>query len=164
MRKRLFLYLAIACFLGLMVIFVVDGYMGVYDTVKATAGEQEQIIDPDQWYRNRYEPMVGATWGGKIFFTYEVENRRFSSYETSIQASVWQENEKVLDLLSEEKSIEPWGKTSVEWVVDSAKLEARGTSRAQYTIKIERDGVKRDMVVYFSVPYPEAVPLKPPPG
>ncbi len=47
MRKNLFLYLALACFVGLIAIFVVDGYMGIYDTVYITTGKQEYKVDAD---------------------------------------------------------------------------------------------------------------------
>ena len=96
MRKNLFLYLSIACFLSLLAIFVIDGYMGIYDTLEVTADEHSQTIEPDQWNHNRYEPSIRAEWGSKVFFTYMVENRRFSNYTTPINASVWKENEKLI--------------------------------------------------------------------
>jgi len=161
MRRHLFLYLAIACFLSLLAIFVVNGYMGIYDTIHITAGEHKQMVEPDHWYRHRYDPSADTVWGGKVFFTYEVENRRFSSYMTPIQASVWQEKEKVFDLFFEEKSVEPFGKVTVEWILDSAELEARGFSYGQYTVKIERKGVERRIRVSFHTPE-QALP-KPPP-
>lgn len=162
MRRHLFLYLAIACFFGLLAIFVVDGYMGIYDTVRVTAGEHEQTIEADRWYRNRYQPSAGATWGGKVFFTYELENRRFSRYVTPIEASVWKEKEKIINLFSGESSVEPFGKVSVEWTLDSAELETRGFSPGQYTVKIVREGAERTILVYFNVS-PNGAPIKPPP-
>ena len=36
MRRHLFLYLALACFAGLIAISIVDGYMGIYNTVYIT--------------------------------------------------------------------------------------------------------------------------------
>ena len=65
--RRLFLYLAIACFAALVAIFVVDGYMGVYDTLYVTVGEYEQEIEADYW--ERYDNNVwytGARAGEKI--------------------------------------------------------------------------------------------------
>ncbi|GAI56646.1 unnamed protein product, partial [marine sediment metagenome] len=44
MRKNLFLYLTLACFFGLIAIFIVDGYLGIYDTIYVTAGEQEERV------------------------------------------------------------------------------------------------------------------------
>jgi hypothetical protein len=40
------LYLALACFAGLIAIFIADGYLGIYDTAYVTAGEYEQEIEP----------------------------------------------------------------------------------------------------------------------
>jgi len=61
MRRNLFLYLALTCFLALIVIFFVDGYMGIYDTTYITVGEQEQIIEPDYWLQ-QYPPGVEMTY------------------------------------------------------------------------------------------------------
>jgi len=47
MRRYLFLYLTLACFFGLVAIFIVDGYIGIYDTLYITAGEREQTIEAD---------------------------------------------------------------------------------------------------------------------
>ena len=161
MRRHLFLYLAIACFLVLLAIFVVDGYMGIYDTIHITAGEHKQMVEPDHWYRHRYDPSAGTVWGSKVFFTYTVENRRFSSYVTPVKASVWQEKEKVFDLFSQEESVEPFGKVIVAWTLDSNELESRGFSYGQYTVKIEREGAERNILVSFHTPAP--TPPKPPP-
>jgi hypothetical protein len=43
------LYLALACFAGLIAISIVDGYMGIYYTVYITTGEYEQEIKPESW-------------------------------------------------------------------------------------------------------------------
>jgi len=167
MRRNPFLYLALACFIGLIAIFVFDGYLGIYDTISITAGEREQTVAPDHWYRYRYNPSVGVVWGEeRVFFSYEVDNRQFSGYVTTIQASVWKENEKVVDLFSEDKTIEPFDKIKVEWILDSEQLQTRGFSEGEYTVKIERKGVERKIIVGYHVPapppYPEKVPLPPP--
>jgi hypothetical protein len=167
MRKNLFLYLALVCFLALISIFVADGYMGVYDTIYVTAGEQQQVIEPDYWLQQYPSPPPGITyyisaqWEQKVFFRYEIDNRRFSSYSTVVGASVWQENEKVLDLLSEAKSIEPFDKVSVEWTLSTEELgqPVVGTSN-QYTVKISYGEVERRIVVDFY--YPQEYPVPPP--
>jgi len=152
MRKHLFLYLAIVCFLGLLAIFVADGYMGIYDTLEVTANEYNQTIEPDQWNHNQYERSIHAGWGSKVFFTYVVENHRFTGYTTSINASVWKENEKLLDLFSQEKSAEPFDRLSAEWILDSKELEFLGFSSEQYTVKIEREGTEHAVLVRFNTP------------
>jgi len=177
MRRNLFLYLAIACFAALIAIFIVDGYLGIYDTVYVTAGEREQVIEPDYWLKRYPVPPpefkaayhMSAEWGQKVFFRYEIDNRRFSSYPTIVQASVWQENEKVLDLFSEEKSVKPFDKVMVEWTLLTQELDEAGLSvdgRAQYTVKIKHGEVERRIVVDLYYPtepvYPKVVPPPPP--
>jgi len=164
MGKNLYLYLAIACFLALLAIFVVDGYMGIYDTVTVTAGESKQTIEPDTWYRQRSQPSTSAYWGTKVFFTYRLENRRFTSYVTPIQASLWQEKGKVMDLFAADKEVATFGEASVEWILDSSELEARGFSRGQYTVKIKRAGEERSILVHFRTPNPPSpLPVRPTP-
>jgi hypothetical protein len=164
MRKNLFLYLALACFVGLIAIFVFDGYLGIYDTINITAGEREQTVDPDHWYRYRNNPSVQAVWGEeRVFFSYEVNNRWFSSYVTPIQASVWQENNKVVDLFSGDKSIGPFDQTTVEWTLDSEHLQSLGFDHGEYTIKIERKGTERKVILGYYLPAPPPYPTKVPP-
>jgi hypothetical protein len=162
MRKNIFLYLALACFLSLIAIFIFDGYMGIYDTTYVTAGEQEQVIGPDYWLQ-QYPPgaemtyYIGAQWGQKVFFRYEIDNRCFASYSTLVQASVWQENEKLFDLFSEEKSMGPFDTATMEWTLSTEELEppVAGAS-TQYTVKISYGEVERRIIVdfYYPVEYP----------
>ena len=137
--------------------------MGIYDTTYITVGEQEQIIEPDYWLQ-QYPPgvemtyYIGAQWGQKLFFRYEIDNRRFSSYSTLVQASLWQEDEKLLDLFSEEQSIEPFDTATMEWELSTEDLEkpVPGTS-TQYTVKISYGEVTRRIIVDFY--YPEEYPV-----
>ena len=149
-RRNLFLYLAITCLVSIIAIFVADGYLGVYDTIYVTSQEREQRIGPEYWTRQVLLPPGGqftysvvANWDETVHFRYEIDNRRFSSYSTSIQASLWKENQKVFDLFSEDKSIEPFGKIVVEWTLDSKRIEEEGFSVGQYTVKIENKEVER---------------------
>ncbi len=170
-RRNLFLYLALACFVGIIAIFIVDGYMGIYDTVYIVAGEREQTIKADFWLRRyRASPPayhISVEWEEKVFFCYEVDNRQFSTYSTPIQASVWKENEKLLDLFSEDESIKPFDKVRVEWTLDSEQLQSRGFSQGEYTVKIERKRVERKIRIGYHYPptrpvYPQKVPPPPP--
>lgn len=159
MRRYLFLCLALACFIGLIAIFIVDGYLGIYDTLYVTAGEYEQKIEPDHWLRYDWIWSTGVSWGEKVFFRYEVDNRHFSTYSTTIQASVWKENEQITELLAEDRVVKPFDKTTVEWILDSKELESSGFSEGQYTIKIERDGVERKIIVDYYLKYPARVAI-----
>jgi len=122
MRKHLFLYLTLACFFGLIAIFIVDGYLGIYDTIYVTAGEREEKIEPDSWLQQNKFRSVGVSWGEKALFRYELDNRRFSSYSADIDVSVWRSQEKVLDLISQPISIAAFDKEQLEWVVDTVEL------------------------------------------
>ena len=169
-KRNLYLYLAIACLIGIIAIFIVDGYLGIYDTIYITSGEQEMTVEPEYWSgrypgaREAYYYM-GGNWGEEVFFRYEIDNRRFSSYPTFVQASLWRENEKVLDLFSEDKLIKSFDKAMVEWTLDSEGLQSHGFDVGEYTVKIEREGVEQRIIVaYHSLspqqPYP-VYPLPP---
>lgn len=159
--KNRYLYLALVCFLGIMAIFIVDGYMGIYDTVYITSGEQEQNIEADFWLRDY---NVGSVWtegGQKVFFRYEVDNRLFSSYSAGIEVSLWSSKQKVLDLLSQQIEVASFSKEQVEFVVNTAELEQGSLERGvEYTILIKRGEVERSIILYLS---PSPVPKIPPP-
>jgi hypothetical protein len=154
MRKNLFLFSALACFVGLIAIFVVDGYMGIYDTIYIKAGEYEQRIEPDRFLeQDRFFP-TGVSWGEKVFFRYEVNNRKFSTYSPTITVSVWHENNKINNLLSTDTVVEPFAMATIEWTLDSMELESFGFTEGNYTVIIERDEVERRIIVDYHVEYP----------
>jgi hypothetical protein len=168
MHGKLFLYLALACFLALIVIFVADGYIGIYDTTYLTIGERQRTIEADYWLPEHPAPSgikiaydVHTEWGQRVFFRYEIDNRLFSTYATTVQASLWQENEKLLDLFSEAKTIEPFDKAVAEWTLSTDELEPPlASTSAEYTVKISWGEVERNIVVDFY--YPQVEPLPPP--
>ena len=148
--RNLFLYLALACFLGLVVIFVVDGYMGVYDTIYITAGGQEQKIEADFWSQEYNVWSMGAIYGETVSFRYEVDNRRFSTYSADIEVSVWHSQQKVRDLKSQPMSIAAFDKEELEWVVDNTELlptDILPEQSYQYTVIIKRGEIERRIVV-----------------
>ena len=162
--KRRFLYLAIACFVGLVTIFVVDGYMGIYDTVYVTIGEYTQKIEAAYWLQERpeYAPVpvsgegdevtyyISARVEDNVSFRYVIENHQFSDYYTLVQSSVWQENEKVLDLFSGNISVKPFGKGTAEWKLSSEDLGI--TTSTQCTVRISHGDIERRIIVDFYVP------------
>ena len=168
-RRNLFLYLAIACFVGIIAIFIVDGYLGIYDTVYVTTGEFEQEISPDFWQgqpRSRYAyPFhIGARWGESVHFRYEIDNRRFPTYTTTVEASVWKSSEKVIDLFSQDISVSNFDKVTVNWTLSAQELEKADLGIGDYTVKIKRGEVElgRGIVLGFYSPeepgYPKLVP------
>ncbi len=176
MRRNLFLYLALACFVGLLAIFVVDGYIGIYDTVYVTTGEYEQKIEADVWQRQYptygediyEEPMpveggkgayyMGANREDKISFRYEVDNRKFATYKADIEVSVWHSQEKVRNLISQPVSISAFDKGESEWVVDNTELlptDILPEQSYEYSIIIKRGEIERRIVVSINpVGYP----------
>jgi len=165
-RRNLFLYLTLVCFFGLIAIFIVDGYMGVYDTVYVTAGEREQKIESDVWLRGDKFWSSGVNRGEKAFFRYEVDNRQFSSYTADIEASVWRMQEKVRDLIAQPISIDAFDKGQVEWVIDSTEIlpgDALPEQSYEYTIIIKRGEIERNVIIYINpVPYaPKLAPVPP---
>ena len=165
-RKNLFLYLTLACFTGLIAIFITDGYMGIYDTVYITAGEREQKIEADFWLRQDRIWSTGTNWGEKVFFRYEVDNRQFSSYTADIEVSVWRSQEKVRDLISQPILIGAFDKGQLEWTVDTTELLPGGIpaeQRFEYTVIIKRGEIERKIIVYLNpLAYtPKSVPVPP---
>jgi hypothetical protein len=164
MAKRssnLSLYLAIACFLGIVAVFLVDGYMGIYDTIWVTAGEHTQKIDSEYWERGGKEHAfpIGVTGGEVVSFRYQVDNRRPSSYSLDINASLWKSNQKIRELLiSSDDKVRPFSHSRIyEWTLDTAGLELE-----EYTVKIKRDGVERRVVLGLRSPSPRVYPVYPP--
>ena len=166
-RRNLFLYLALACFTSLIAIFIVDGYMGIYDTVYITAGEHEQKIDASHWLRQDRYWSTGVERGGKAFFRYEVDNRQFSGYTADIEVSVWHSQEKVSDLISQKMSIAGFDKGQLEWTVDTTELipaDLPPEQGYQYTVVIKRGEIERKTIMQINpvpyVPKPVVPPLR----
>jgi len=163
-RRNLFLYLTLACFFGLIAIFIVDGYMGIYDTIYITAGEREQTIEPDFWLRQDRIWSTGTSWGEKVFFRYEVDNRQFSTYSADIEVSVWHSQEKVRDLLSQQILISAFDKGQLEWVLDTEEILPESIpleQRYDYTVIIKRGEIERKIIVNVNpITYPPEYPAK----
>ncbi len=170
MRKNLFLYLTLLCFFGLIAIFIVDGYMGIYDSLEITAGERPQTIEPDEWLRQEKFGARGVTVSQdeKVFFRYEIDNRRFSSYTADIEVSVWRSQEKVRDLASQQIPIAAFNKGQLEWVIDTAELfpsDIPPEQSYEYTIIIKRGQIERNIILRINpTAYPPILyPPKPAP-
>ena len=150
--RNLFLYLALACFLGLVVIFVVDGYMGVYDTIYITAGGQEQKIEADFWSQEYNVWSMGAIYGETVSFRYEVDNRRFSTYSADIEVSLWHSQQRVASLASQQMQISPFAKGQLEWAVDTSELDTSTEEQAyQYTLIIKRGELERRLILFLDL-------------
>ena len=159
-RKYLYLYLTLVCFFGLIAIFIVDGYMGIYDTIYVTAGELEQEIEADTWLREDKFWSTGVNRGEKAFFSYEVDNRQLSSYTADVEVSVWRSQEKVRDLISQQLVIAAFDKGQLEWVIDTAELlpgDIPPEQSYEYTVIIKRGDIERKIIMHIN---PTAYPIK----
>lgn len=162
-KRNLYLYLALACFVGILVIFIADGYLGVYDTLYITVQEREQEVEPDYWQRTWVKEQgygVGAEWGEPVYFRYEIDNRSFSTYLTDVEASVWKSGEEIIKLLDENVSVAIFDKVTVDWALRAEELEEAGFGVGGYTVRIRHGEVERKIVLSYY--YPQKVP--PPPS
>jgi len=151
--------------LGLIAIFIFDGYMGIYDTLSITAGEQEQIIEADTWLRQdkfQFQQTARVDRGEKAFFSYEVDNRRFSSYTADVEVSAWRMQEKVLDVVSQPIAVASFDKGQVEWVIDTTDIlpsDIPPEQSYEYTVIIKRGEIERNIILYVNYPYPIKAPI-----
>lgn len=166
-KRSLYLYLTLICFFGIIAIFIVDGYMGIYDTIYITAGEREQKIESDVWQHNDPFWSSGINRGEKAFIRYEVDNRQFSKYEADIDVSVWRMQNKVSDVLSRHIVIGSFDTAQVEWAIDSAELLPPDSPPEQsfdYTLTIKRGEIERNIILYLNpAPYPAIKTIPAPP-
>ena len=163
-RKNLFLYLALTCFLGIVIIFIADGFLGTYDTLHITAGEWEQEIEPDYWLREDRTWSSGVNWGEKVKFKYEIDNRWFRDYSADIEVSVWHSQEKVSQVLPPQVMlVASFDKEELEWVVDTEELKPVDFTTEQaynYTLIIKRGELERKVILYVNpATYPPKVPV-----
>jgi len=162
--RNLFLYLTLACFLGLIAIFIFDGYMGIYDTIYITTGEREQKIEADSWLQQDQYWSAGINRDEKAFFRYEVANRQFSSYAADVvEVSVWRMQEKVLDVVSQPLTVGSFARGQVEWVIDSAQILPEDIPTEQsyeYTMVIRRGEIERRVIIHMNpTPYIPKPPI-----
>ena len=179
-RRNLFLYLALACFGGIIALLVMSGYLGIFDTIyittygytsPTTTGQQEIKVEPAFWLRPDYEwasdpPYVAmeVVAKEKVYFRYEMANRRLSSYAADIEISVWTANmevspwraqERVVNLVSKPIVVAPFDKDQVEGVLDTGKLELGQIAPDQYeypvkySVIIKHGEIERKVLLLF---------------
>jgi hypothetical protein len=154
-RKNLYLFLTIAFFLAIIAIFIFDGYMGLYDTLRITTQEQEYVIEPDYWQRDNFPQYTWAQEGQDVYFRYELDNRRFSTYSADVEAEVWFGETKQSDLMAQAVAIGGFDKEELTWVIDTGTLRPADIPETQdfeFSVVITRDGVERRIIVHISAP------------
>jgi len=161
-KKNLYLYGVLLCFIGIIIIFFVDGYLGVYSTVYIKSMEQEQRFEFE--IEQEWKPYIFARWGDMISFRYEIDNRSFFSYPATVEVSLWRGEKQVTELFRENVSIRPFDKKTLNWMLDTAKLEQPMGSDANYTLKIIEGKTEQEFIVTVGTvyieepPYPKEVP------
>jgi hypothetical protein len=156
-RKNLYLYLAIACLLGIVLIFVFDGYIGVYDTLIVSSGEMPYKIEADQWgQQDEYsQPSVSVPYGSQELFTYEITNHRFSAYQADIEVSLWQNQVRLADIYASAVSVKAFGMGQVAWTLDPEDYISDNLSadvNNDFTMVIKRGDVERRVIIWLYSP------------
>jgi hypothetical protein len=153
--RNLYFFLAVACFISIILIFLFDGYMGLYETLTMTSGEQTQTIAPEQWInfeKNDFPAQLYVNTAGTVSFSYQVDNRRFSGYKADIDISLWQNQQKIRDVLSQSIDVQAFKQETVTWEIDiQAGLPSNPVDGA-YTLEIKQGDIKRDIVFYIPAP------------
>ena len=158
-HKYVYLALALACFLGIILIFVFDGYMGVYDSFVIDNGEYAVEIESDYWERQDTYWFYNIEWGGVANFTYEIDNRRFSAYSSEINVSVWDDNEKLEVLHAQPFNVPSFDKWRTEWVIDTSMYLPEESSDLNYnfTLIVSHHDFQRRIIINVS-PVPKPAP------
>jgi hypothetical protein len=161
-QKNLFLYLAAACFIGIILIFVFDGYMGFYETLTMASGEQTQTITTEEWTqseKNNYPVELWPLSSGNYSFSYLIDNRRFSSYQADINISVWKNQEKLTDVFTKSINIGAFKSETVIWIIDPLQLMGVISSTDnQFTLAIDHGNIKRSIIIHYSLNNPKTPP------
>ncbi|MDD4860410.1 MAG: hypothetical protein PHR56_09480, partial [Dehalococcoidales bacterium] len=163
-RFNIYFYLTLACFLGLIAVFVFGGYIGVYDSFKITSGEITQTIQPDVWRTDNPYWSTGIAWGDKTVIRYEIDNRRFSDYSADISVSIWRSQEKISDILAQPVSLGSFKKTTIEFTVDTSQFNANISREQsyQFTMVVKRGDTERRIVLHISPGPYGSRPIAPP--
>lgn len=171
-NKYIYLFLALICFVGIILIFVFDGYMGVYDSVVLDNGQFRQTITADQWQQQEkfgYYTSLSIDRSGSADITYTVENHRFSAYNADVSVSLYYGVDKLADLAAGRVSAGAFGKGDFTWVLDPSRFTPADYPTDQgynVTMVISRGDLERRIQVYINpgpqIPKP-VITIPPPP-
>lgn len=155
--KILYLILAVACFLGIILIFVFDGYIGVYRTLDVDNGQYVQTIGAEQWEKaeDRYLLGFSVEEGQTLQFTYRVENRRFSGNDYPLTVYYVNQGETI-DLVDTELNISAFGSKEVVWTLDTSNLipaDYPTDRQLILTMTIKAGDNQNDMSIYINRNY-----------
>lgn len=154
-RNSLYLYLTILCFVGIILIFVFDGYVGIYDSLVVDNGRFPQTVSYDQWAAERfdYTRLASVERGEQLKFTYTVENHQFSSYQADVTVAYRHNDEAIAAPLTQPLSAPAFGKGEVAWVMPAdAFVPADYPQEQSYNVQvvISRGALQREINVNIS--------------
>jgi len=158
-HRNIYLFLTLACFIGIILVFVFDGYMGLYDSLTVTSTGFPQEITPEQWGdqgRNGGAPVF-IDANGEMSFSYQVDNRRFFPYRADVDVSLWYNQSKLADLASETISLGAFGGGQVDWTLDVVAYVPENlpaNSTLDFTILIKRGEIERRVIFYYNTSIP----------
>lgn len=154
--RMLYLYLALACFLGIVLIFLFDGYLGVYDSVKADNGSYLQEVPVEQWQNpDRFGPSfsMGLDQTGYLNFTYKIENRRFTSYTENVVVTATDTGGETTVLVSGDVTAGAFGSAEVSWTMrgqDYVPASAPQNTAYNVHLTITRGSVTRELSIFIN--------------
>ncbi len=167
-KNYLYLGLALACFLGIILIFVFDGYVGVYDSLVMDNGVFEQRVEGDQWDTEMFGYLASvSTDGSDIEFTYTVANHRFSAYEAPVAVTLWYDQDKIADLATATISTGAFASAELTWSIAAAEILPEGfpkDERYNTVMVITRGEIERRVRVYIEPSLIKEIIIPPPPG
>lgn len=155
-QTKIYLFLALACFLGIVVIFVFDGYMGIYDSLTVISPPfSRTVISRDQWPQQEEYGFIGVGMerNGRLEFTYAIENHRFSAYSEPVTISVWHDNGAPRDVAAGQMSAGAFGTAELVWTLraeDVVPADLPASQPYNFNVVIRRGGIERRVQVYVS--------------
>jgi hypothetical protein len=154
-KNSLYLYLALVCFVGIILIFVFDGYVGVYDSLKMDNGRFTQTVAYGQWAEDDYDyvRMSSMERGERMECTYTVENHRFSTYEADVTISFLHNDEEIAPPIAPAFIAAPFDEDEFTWIMEGdAFVPADYPDEQSYsvTVVISRGEVRREVNISIS--------------
>ena len=124
-HRFLYLYLALACFVGILLIFVFDGYMGRYITLNMDNGRYSQLLESGWWEVEEKYAGYNSFSGERddVFtFTLKLENRCFTSFSEPVHVSLQDVSGNGPEIFEGMLEADAFGKAEVSWKLPAADL------------------------------------------
>lgn len=149
--KNRFLYLALVFFLGIIAVLVIDGYLGLYDTLKLRSGEgNEQVFEADYW-QAEFNYAYFGTGGDTVSGAYTIDNRGLSDYSGHLTVILERNKELISELLAVDFTVGSFRVMEFNFSVDTALLApVNGDVPLEYSLIIRHGEVERRIIFTVS--------------